>query len=116
MTRTEMIREIANQANCSKRLVRKKLFQLSARFKKDRYKRLRFNQAFLDKNTEWLDRQELHDKWKNGLIDSQTFWRMPNTFEVAFFPSGCVVLFTVEAIDTDGYRHTDTCGARLYNF
>lgn len=116
MNRTEMIHEIAKQSGCSKRLVRKKLFQLSAKFKKDCYKHLRFNQAFLDKNTEWLDRQDLHDKWKNGLIDSETFWKMSNTFEVAFFPSGCTVFFTVEAVCDDGYHDTDYCGARLYNY
>ena len=116
MIRSEMIREIAKQANCSKRLVRKRLFQLSAKFKNDRNRYLKFNQAFLDKGTEWCDYQVLHEKCKNNLINNMTFWRTPNVFEVVFFPSGCVVLFRVEAIDEDGYRDIDTCGCRLYSF
>lgn len=119
MTRTEMITEIAKQAHCSKRLVRKKLFQLLTRFKKNdyqSYKRLKFKQSFLNRNTDWHDWYEWRDKCDNGLIDNWTFWRTPNVFEVAFFSSGCVVLFRVEEVYDDGYQNIGTCGARLYNY
>lgn len=121
MTRKEMIESIAEQAGCSKRLVRKKLFELSAKFKRDkRYKNLRFNQAFLDKTTNWRDWNEVHDSWKKGeLDDGYTPWRIPNLFEVAYFPTGCSVLFRVEVFDEEEhwlFPLIDYCGTRLYSF
>lgn len=119
MNRTEMIREIAKQAGCSKRLVRKRLFQLSTRFKKERYyKRYKFNEAFFDKNTDWKDVEKLRKDVKNGVIGNSDFWRIANRFEVAFFPSGCVVLFWVDSFyeDEPDYIDVDSCGARLYNY
>ena len=116
MTRTEMIREIANQANCSKRLVRKKLFELSARTKKDHiFRRFNFNQAFLNKATNWRDHDKLIDSWRSG-DKSENPWKTPNLFEVTFFPSGCVVLLYTQCFDDDGYHYVDYCGTRLYNY
>lgn len=121
MTRKEMIEAIAEQAGCSKRLVRKKLFELSARFKRDkRYKNLRFNQAFLDKTTNWRDWHEVHAAWNKGELGEREIpWTMPNLFEVAYFPSGCNVMLRIESWyeeDNEVFQDVDWCGTRLYNF
>ena len=109
MTRKEMIEEIARQAGCSKRLVRKRLFSRSAGFKWHP-----FGKSFLNANTDWLDKNVLRQNWKNGNKDIDPY-STPNTFDVGFFPSGCIVLFNVEIIDSDGYRHVDSIGARLHS-
>lgn len=115
MTRKEMIETIAKQAGCSKRLVRKKLFQLSAR-KKRWYKEILFNQAFLSKTTDWLDWEEEHKRWEKDK-SSVCPWRLTNTFEVASFPTGVNVLFRVdECCDGYIYHGFGSCGCRLYSY
>lgn len=114
MNRKEMIEEIAKQSGCTKRLVRKKLFSRSAEFK-HRYKQYRFNDAFLNRATNWLDKNELERAWRNGDREIRP-WETPNTFEVIFLPSGCVVLFAIEHICSDGFVATDEIGARLYSW
>ncbi len=114
MTRKEMIEEIAKQAGCSKRLVRKKLFSRSAELKR-RHKEYKFNEAFLNPATNWLDKNELEEAWRNGNREVCP-WRIPNTFEVIFLPSGCVVLFAVERICSDGFMTISDIGTRLYTW
>lgn len=121
MTRSDMINEIAKQAHCSKRLVRKKLFQRSAEFRRNpRYKHVKFNQAFLDKNTDWNSYQEIHDKWKNKTLEpGATPWTMPNLFDVAYFPSGCVIMMRINVEHYEEgciYIDQDWVGARLYGY
>lgn len=115
MTRKEMIETIAKQAGCSKRPVRKKLFQLSARLKR-RYKEVLFNQAFLSETTNRLDWEEEYKKWKNDK-SSVSPRRLTNTFEVASFPTGVNVLFRVDEC-CDGYidHGLGSCGCRLYSY
>ena len=116
MTRKEMIETIAKQANCSKRLVRKKLFQISARFKRE-HKSILFNQAFLTKSTDWKDFHELYDIWKKDRINNINPWSVTNQFEVIYLPSGCNVMFRVDLLD-DGeiWKALGDCGARLYSY
>jgi len=114
MTRKEMIEEIAKQAGCSKRLVRKKLFRRSAELKRC-YRDIKFNEAFLNPSTNWLDKEELEKAWKNGDRNIRP-WGTPFTFDVVFLPSGCIVLLKVERVCSDGYRTTDSIGARLYSW
>ena len=104
MTRKQMIETIAKEARCSKRLVRKKLFNRYLELKKMRPNIL-FYKAFLDKNTDWYNRNE-------GKKD----WTKPNAFEVVFVSSGCVVLFrNISWIYHGEIAETD-CGVRLYNW
>lgn len=114
MTRKEMIETIAKQAGCSKRLVRKQLFARSAELKR-RYRDIKFNEAFLNPSTNWLDKDELRKAWSNGNREIRP-WGTPFVFDVCLFPSGCVVMFEVERVYPDGYRTTDTIGARLYSW
>lgn len=114
MKRKEMIEEIAKQAGCSKRLVRKKLFNRSAEVKR-RYRDIKFNEVFLDPDTNWLDKSLLLQNWRNGDRTIDPF-RTENTFEVCFFPSGCIVLFTVGYVYPDGYTATQEFGTRLYSW
>lgn len=114
MKRKEMIENISQQAGCSKRLVRKKLFSRSAECKR-RYKQYKFNDAFLKKDTNWLDQNQLKETWRNGNKEIKP-WITPNTFEVIFLPSGCVVLFQVEYVCSDGFTEIRSIGARLYNW
>lgn len=114
MTRKEMIETIAKKAGCSKRLVRKRLFQLSARNKRY-YTETLFNRAFLNKSTDWVDWEELHEKWKQD--KTVIPWQQTNTFEVAAFPIGVIVLFRVdEMYDREIMKGFGQCGCRLYNF
>lgn len=116
MTRKEMIESIAKQANCSKRLVRKKLFQMSARFRRER-KDILFNQAFLEKSTDWKDFYELYDEWKKKNKEGGSPWRVSNQFQVIYFPSGCNVIFRVNQIyDGEIWEAMGDCGVRLYNY
>ena len=115
MTRKEMIETIAQQANCSKRKVRKKLFQLSARMKQKRFEHIKFNEAFLNANTDWKDFQEVYEEWKSGKL-SRSPWRIVNRFETIYFPTGCNVMFDVASTDDDLYPMIESCGTRLYNF
>ena len=104
MTRKEMIETIAKEAGCSKRLVRKKLFNRYLELKKY-FPDILFYKVFLDKNTDWHN-------WNTGERD----WRQTNSFDVCCFPSGCVVLFhNVERI-WDGEVTTWDVGAKLYSF
>ena len=114
MNRKAMIEEIAKQSGCSKRLVRKKLFSRSAELK-HRYLDIKFNKAFLNPCTNWLDKNALRQAWRNGNKEIRP-WGTPFTFDVCLFPSGCVVMFEVERIYPDGYRTTDSIGARLYSW
>lgn len=120
MTRKEMIETIAKQAGCSKRLVRKKLFQMSSRSKRDRrYNRLKFNEAFLDRTTDWQDWYEVHDAWKKGDHSGKSPFEIPNLFEVCYFPSGCNIMLRIEHYYGEGWEEFSTiewCGTRLYNF
>ena len=103
MTRKQMIETIAKEAGCSKRLVRKKLFNRYLELKKN-WPDILFYKAFLDKNTDW-------QKFGNGKKN----WRLPNLFDVVFLPSGCVVLFhNIDRI-YDGEITQGECGVRLYN-
>ena len=104
MTRKQMIETIAKEAGCSKRLVRKKLFNRYLQLKKT-CPHILFYKTFLDKNTNWV-------KFK----DKDWNWRTPNVFEVAFFPSGCIVLFRNIDAMYDGELTTRDCGARLYSW
>ena len=116
MTRKEMIESIAKQAQCSKRLVRKKLFQMSARFRRER-KDILFNQAFLNKSADWKDFYELYDEWKKNNKEGDSPWRIPNQFEVIYFPSGCNVMFRVNQIcDGEIWEAMGECGVRLYSY
>lgn len=118
MTRKEMIEEIAKQAECSKRLVRKKLFQLSSRFKKDaRRKNVLFNQAFLCHSTDWKDGNEMMKEWIKDRSGENPF-KISNQFEVIYFPTGCNVLFKVDEVDENGelWKALGSCGVRLYNY
>lgn len=116
MNRKEMIESIAKQANCSKRLVRKKLFELSARFRRSR-KDILFNQAFLEKSTDWKDFYELHDEWIKNDKKSEAPFRISNQFEVIYFPTGCNVMFRVDEIyDGEIWEASGQCGTRLYNY
>lgn len=104
MNRKQMIETIAKEAGCSKRLVRKKLFRRYLELKKT-CPNILFYKVFLDKNTEWHNFNEEHD------------FRTKNTFEVCFFPSGCVVLFkNIDIVYKDGEVGTETVGERLYSF
>lgn len=121
MTRSEMITEIAKQAHCSKRLVRKKLFQRSAEFRRNpRYKHIKFNQAFLNKNTDWKSYQEIHDKWKNKMLESGlTPWTMPNLFDVAYFSYGCIIVMRINVEYREAgckYIKQDWIGTHLYSY
>lgn len=103
MTRKEMIAEIARDACCSKRLVRKKLFARYIELKKT-HPDILFYKAFMNKDTDWRNWRRRED------------WRTPNLFEVCFFPSGCVVLFhNVERLYDGEIEHSD-CGVRLYSW
>lgn len=113
MTRKEMIERIAEEAGCSKRLVRKKLFKYASELK-GHYWRSEFTRAFLNKNTEWRDFYDVRDAWKKG-DKSLNPWRTVNTFEVCHFVSGFVVLFKVKRVIQD-YETVDTIGTRLYSF
>ena len=112
--RKEMIAEIARQAGCSKRLVRKKLFSRSAELKR-RHRDIKFNDVFLNSTTNWLDENVLKQKWREGDRNVSPY-QTPNTFDVSFFPSGCVVLFAVKHIYEDGFQDIRTVGTRLYSF
>lgn len=77
------------------------------------YHNILFNEAFLDKNTDWKDVQELR---RNRGNDTRIPWIVPNRFEVCYFPSSIVVLFTVDSVykcDGELYHTLDHCGARL---
>lgn len=116
MNRKEMIETIAKQAGCSKRLVRKKLFQISARFKRE-YKTTLFNRAFLNKSTDWKDFQDLYNDWIKDKENVISPWRVTNQFEVIYFPSGCNVMFKVDELyDGEILEALGDCGARLYNY
>ena len=112
MNRKQMIETIAQEAGCSKRLVRKKLFGRSAELKR-KYKNVKFNEAFLDSRTDWINKEDLMENWKDGKRNINP-WKQPNTFDVCYFPSGCVVMFNVKHVDNDGYEYTDNFGTRLY--
>ena len=99
-----MIARIAEQAGCSKRLVRRKLFNRYLELKRN-LPDILFYRVFLDKNTDWHDFNEDHD------------YRRKNAFDVCFFTTGCVVLFrNIDRIYTDGKIGQETVGERLYNF
>lgn len=102
MTRKEMIIAIANDAGCSRRLVRKKLFERCVELKKT-HPEILFYKAFLDKNTDWV-----RNAYKN--------WETKNRFEVFGLPSGMVVMFYgIERIYDGDIWYTD-CGARLWTW
>lgn len=112
MTRKEMIEEIAKEAGCSKRLVRKKLFELSA-WKKNNFKNILFNKVFLSKSTDWANYSELLEESKQD-ITAPFPWRNSNTFEVIQVPSGIVVMFTVPEIFRDEeWDNWGECGCKL---
>ncbi len=114
MTRKEIIETIAKKAGCSKRLVRKKLFQLSAREKRY-YKDTLFNQAFLSRTTNWLDWEEEHEKWMDDKSRENPY-KLTNTFEVIDLTSGVNVLFRVDKIyDGEICPGFGSCGCRLYS-
>ena len=116
MTRKEMIETISKQANCSKRLVRKKLFWISARFKRE-HKEILFNQVFLNKSTDWKDFDELYNVWVKNDRKGVSPWNVTNRFEVVYFQTGCNVLFTVNLFDENEIWETlGDCGVRLYNY
>ena len=104
MTRKQMIEAIAKEAGCSKRLVRKKLFNRYLELKEMRPDIL-FYKTFLNKDTNWVKFKE--KDWN---------WRDPNSFEVIFLPSGCVVFFRNIDMIYDGELTTTDCGVRLYNW
>ena len=104
MTRKQMIEAIAKDAGCSKRLVRKTLFNRYLELKKY-YPEILFYKTFLNKNTDWIDYNE---DLKN--------WDRPNAFDVSFFPSGCVVLFhNIDRMHNDEIEK-ETIGAKLYSW
>ena len=96
MTRKEMIIAIANDAGCSRRLVRKKLFARCVELKKTR-PNLLFYKPFLDKNTEWVR------LGPNG-------GRPKVSFEVCCRHKGIIVLFfgVAEKVHV-GTKYEDTC-------
>ena len=105
MTRKQMIETIAKEAGCSKRLVRKKLFNRYLELKKMRPDIL-FYKAFLDKNTDWYNRNE-----------GEKDWTRPNSFDVFGVTSGCVVLFNnIDRKTRDGEIENCQCGVRLYSW
>lgn len=105
MTRKEMIETIAKESGCSKRHIRKILFNRYLELKKIN-PRLLFYKAFLDKNTDW-----------HNFNVGEKDWRRPNQFDVFCVPSGCVVIFkNIDEIYKNGDIIQTDCGARLYKF
>ena len=100
MNRKEMLVTIATQSGCSLRHIRKVIFNRAAE-NKAIHPHIKFYEALLDHDTNWIDRETLNGQEK---------FRTNNTFEVCHFPSGYVVLFYVK---NDDEFYPDTYGARL---